>query len=75
MIYSSALKFDLNDFGVVAAILKLSTKYQVKHLRMELIRGLSPAWPKTLPQWEIREAKATSMGGMYEPRKTIPHPM
>lgn len=73
--HSSALKYDITDFGVVAAILKLSTNFQVKHLRLDILRGLSSFWPKTLAQWEIREAKVTSISGIYEPRKTLPHPM
>ena len=32
-------------------------------------------WPRFLAQWEIREAKATSQSGVYEPRKFLPHPM
>jgi len=72
---SSALKYDNTDFGVVSAILQLAAKYQVKHIRNDLIRGLSTLYPKTLGQWEIREMKATSPSGSYDPRKTIPHPM
>jgi hypothetical protein len=73
--YSSALKYDNTDFSVVSAILQLAAKYQVKHIRADLIRGLSTLYPKTLAQWEIREARVTSPSGTYDPRKTIPHPM
>ncbi|KAF8070000.1 hypothetical protein FPV67DRAFT_1560971 [Lyophyllum atratum] len=72
----SALKYDVDDFGMVSAILQLATTYEVKHLRMDLLRGLSHAWPNNLAQWELREAKSTcSMTGVYEPRKSIPHPI
>ncbi|RDB16819.1 hypothetical protein Hypma_002372 [Hypsizygus marmoreus] len=71
----SALKYDANDFDVVSAILQLATKYDVKHLRADLLRGLSSAWPPILGQWEIREAKATNSGGVYEPRKHFPNPI
>ena len=74
-IHSSALKYDNTDFSVVSAILRLAAKYQVKHIRTDLIRGLSALYPKTLAQWEIREARVTSPSGAYDPRKTIPHPM
>jgi hypothetical protein len=74
-IHSSALKYDTTDFGVVSAILRLAAKYEVKHIRNDLIRGLSSSYPKTLVQWETREAMATSPSGDYDPRKTIPHPM
>lgn len=72
---SSALKYDINDFGVVSAILRLATTFDVKHLRQDILRGLYFTWPKTLGQWEIREAKSINAAGVYEPRKYIPHPM
>lgn len=72
---SSTLKYDLNDFDVVSAILRLATTFEVKHLRLDILRGLSVAWPKTLSQWEIRETKSTNSMGAYDPRKTLPHPM
>ncbi|GLB45083.1 hypothetical protein LshimejAT787_1901610 [Lyophyllum shimeji] len=71
----SALKYDLNDFGVVSAILQMATTFEVKHLRNDLLRGLSNAWPDNLAQWDVRERNSTSMAGVYEPRKTIPHPI
>ncbi|KIY50401.1 hypothetical protein FISHEDRAFT_65004 [Fistulina hepatica ATCC 64428] len=71
----SSLRHDPANFATIAAILRLCTKYGVRHLREELIRGLSAAWPTTLAQWEVREAGATSASGVYEPRKTIPHPI
>ncbi|KAF5386231.1 hypothetical protein D9615_002672 [Tricholomella constricta] len=71
----STLKYDVNDFGVVSAILQLATTYEVKHLRTDILRGLSSAWPRTLAQWELREARSLSMAGVYEPRKSFPHPI
>ena len=72
---SSVLKYDVNDFGVVSATLQLATTYEVQHLRQDILRGLSTVWPKTLMQWEMREARNINSMGLYDPRKTIPHPM
>jgi hypothetical protein len=36
---------------------------------------MAPAWPKTLTQWEIREATATNPNGLYKPRLSYPHPI
>ncbi|KAG6828807.1 hypothetical protein H0H92_006689 [Tricholoma furcatifolium] len=71
----SALKYDVNDFGVVSGILQLATKYEVQYLRIDILRGLSVSWPKHLSQWEVREARAIGTTGVYEPRKSIPHPI
>lgn len=60
---------------MVSAILQLVAKYQVEHVRTDLIRGLSTLYPKTLAQWEKRETKVTSPSGEYDPRKTLSHPM
>ncbi|KAG6918054.1 hypothetical protein DXG01_016710 [Tephrocybe rancida] len=73
--YSSALKYDVNDFGVVSAIFQLSTKYEVKHLRADILRGLALSWPRHLAQWEAREARSIGPTGVYEPRKVITHPI
>ncbi|KAF8348402.1 hypothetical protein F5887DRAFT_953518 [Amanita rubescens] len=72
---SSHLKYDVNDFTCVSAVLRLATKYKVHRLRHEILQGLSVAWPRFLTQWEIREANATSPSGVYEPRKFLPHPI
>ncbi|KAG6865204.1 hypothetical protein C0991_004513 [Blastosporella zonata] len=72
---SSALKYDVNDFGVVSAILQLATKFEVKHLRADILRGLSLSWPKSVAQWEAREARCIGPTGVYEPRKVITHPI
>ncbi|KAG6844620.1 hypothetical protein H0H87_005477 [Tephrocybe sp. NHM501043] len=71
----SALKYDVNDFAVVSVILQLATKFEVKHLQTDILRGLSLFWPKTLAQWEAREAMCLGPTGMYEPRKIITHPI
>lgn len=36
---------------------------------------MTPSWPKTLTQWEIREAAATNPNGLYKPRLSYPHPI
>ncbi|KAG5643446.1 hypothetical protein DXG03_000919 [Asterophora parasitica] len=67
----SALKYDINDFGVVSAILRLATTYEVKHLRADILRGLSYAWPRNLAHWELREARLLSTTGVYEPHDDL----
>lgn len=59
----------------MSAILQLATKYEVKYLRVGILGSLSLSWPKRLVQWEAREARATNAAGVYEPRKSIAHPM
>ncbi|KAG5638637.1 hypothetical protein H0H81_011356 [Sphagnurus paluster] len=70
----SALKYNAEDFPVVAAILRLATAYEVKHLRTDILRGLSFDWPTSLAQWEIRESRA-HVTSLHEPRKSLPHPI
>ncbi|PFH53733.1 hypothetical protein AMATHDRAFT_73160 [Amanita thiersii Skay4041] len=72
---TSHLHYDITDFTSIAAILRLATKYKVKRLRQDMLAGMSIAWPRFLTQWEIREANATSPNGIYEPRKSLPHPI
>jgi len=72
---SSELKYDATDFHIVSSILRLSSKYQVNHIRRDVLRGLAVAWPKTLAAWEVREADATDNQGHYRPRAIYPHPV
>jgi hypothetical protein len=72
---SSALSFNVKSFGMIATLLRLSTKYQVEHLRRDLLNGLKPFWPATLSDWDAREARATNAQGIYEPQESIPHSM
>jgi hypothetical protein len=67
--------YDGTSFSTVAGLLRLFTKYQVKCLREEALRGLSISWPTTLSKWELREANATDATGVYAPRHALPHPM
>ncbi|KAH0589639.1 hypothetical protein H2248_005368 [Termitomyces sp. 'cryptogamus'] len=71
----STLKYDVSDFGVMSAVLLLATKYEVKYLRMGILGSLSLIWPRHLSLWEAREARATNAVGVYEPRKSITHPI
>ncbi|KAF5348722.1 hypothetical protein D9758_006790 [Tetrapyrgos nigripes] len=71
----SHLVYDVQTFNVISSLLRLFTKFEVHHLRKEIIRGLSTIWPPSLAQWDIREANATNSFGVYEPRQTIPHPI
>ncbi|KAF9443833.1 hypothetical protein P691DRAFT_382286 [Macrolepiota fuliginosa MF-IS2] len=69
------LRYDPADFEIVSGILRLATKYQATKTREDALRGLTPSWPKTLTQWEIREAAATNSNGLYKPRLSYPHPI
>ncbi|KAH6897646.1 hypothetical protein BKA70DRAFT_1116204 [Coprinopsis sp. MPI-PUGE-AT-0042] len=68
------LSSSIEDFAVVAVILRLATKYQVEHIRIEILRKLSSTWPRNLLAWDIRESNATSLG-LYKPRAVYPHPI
>ncbi|KAJ3505000.1 hypothetical protein NMY22_g17732 [Coprinellus aureogranulatus] len=64
----------IEDWAIVSAILRLGTKYGVAHLRTELLRKLSPTWPRNLLAWDMRESNATN-AGLYKPRAVYPHPI
>ncbi|KAJ7473285.1 hypothetical protein FB451DRAFT_1248909 [Mycena latifolia] len=63
-----------NDFPAVAAVLRLSTKYLVEHLRQRCMTRLELDWPFTLSGWDQREQAATNAAGHYAPRASCPHP-
>ncbi len=71
----SHIKYTCKTFSKVSSLLRLCTHYQVGHLRQDLLRGLSATWPTTLQGWDAREADATNLAGLYEPREKYPHPM
>ncbi|KAJ7084583.1 hypothetical protein B0H15DRAFT_783775 [Mycena belliarum] len=64
-----------NDFPAVAAVLRLSTKYLVEHLRQRCMTRLELDWPSTLAGWDQREQAATNAAGHYAPRSSCPHPI
>ncbi|KAJ6599459.1 hypothetical protein B0H10DRAFT_722708 [Mycena sp. CBHHK59/15] len=64
-----------NDFPAVAAVLRLSTKYLVEHLRQRCMTRLTLDWPSTLSGWDLREQAATDSIGHYAPRTSCPHPI
>ncbi|KAJ7113297.1 hypothetical protein C8R43DRAFT_1091420 [Mycena crocata] len=64
-----------NDFPAVAAVLRLSTKYLVEHLRQRCMTRLDLDWPTTLAGWDTREQNATDTSGHYAPRACCPHPI
>ncbi|KAJ7188311.1 hypothetical protein C8R46DRAFT_16902 [Mycena filopes] len=71
-----SVKFDPPHFPIIDALLRLTTKYQVKHLRSSLLREIQRTqWPVRLTQWEIREAEATDANGHYDARLHYPHPI
>ncbi|KAI0330138.1 hypothetical protein GY45DRAFT_1370977 [Cubamyces sp. BRFM 1775] len=69
--HESAMK----NFPVVSAILRLSTKYEVKHLRETALVKLLRSWPAKLEDWDKREQAALSPEGVYSPRSTLPYPL
>ncbi|KDR74987.1 hypothetical protein GALMADRAFT_519609 [Galerina marginata CBS 339.88] len=71
----SGVKHDNQDFEIVSALLRLSTKYGVEHIRKDVLRGMMTIWPKNLSAWEFREADATDGTGVYTPRSVYPHPI
>ncbi|KAF7358926.1 BTB domain-containing protein [Mycena sanguinolenta] len=64
-----------NDFPAVAAVLRLSNKYLVEHLRQRCMARLELDWPSTLAGWDQREQAATDASGHYAPRASCPHPI
>lgn len=64
-----------NDFPAIAAVLRLSTKYFVEHLRQRCLERLLRDWPTTLEGWDQRELEATNDQGHYTPRDACPHPI
>ncbi|KXN90801.1 hypothetical protein AN958_03455 [Leucoagaricus sp. SymC.cos] len=71
----SRIRHDPSNFEIVSAVLRLATKYHAQKIREDILRGMMPSWPKTLTQWEIREAAATNANGLYKPRLCYPHPI
>ncbi|KAJ6499338.1 hypothetical protein C8R45DRAFT_113019 [Mycena sanguinolenta] len=70
------VKLDPPNFSVVDALLRLATKYQVKHIRSSLLQEIQRIhWPVRLAQWEVREAEATDSSGLYDARLHYPHPV
>lgn len=74
MFNSSSLRYDWADFSRVSALLRLSTNYSAKHLRAELLAGLTKNYPTTLSGWDAREKTLTSLDTslvLY----ALPHPL
>ncbi|KAF8210194.1 hypothetical protein K438DRAFT_1929363 [Mycena galopus ATCC 62051] len=70
------VKLDPPNFPVVDALLRLTTKYQVEHIRSSLLREIQRTqWPVRLALWEVREAEATDSNGHYDARLLYPHPI
>ncbi|KAI5119753.1 hypothetical protein M0805_004085 [Coniferiporia weirii] len=64
-----------SDFKYVSAVLRLSTKYFVEHLRERCVNRLMIDWPCTLASWDSREIEATDAFGRYSPRARFAHPI
>ena len=62
------------DFCAVSAVLRMSSKYLIDHLRERCLARLEADWPTTLLGWDRREQKAT-VDTRYNPREHFPHPV
>ncbi|KAK0502426.1 hypothetical protein EDD18DRAFT_691278 [Armillaria luteobubalina] len=69
------MKSFASDFARISAVLRLSTKYLVEHLRVQCMVQLTQDWPTTLTGWDLREQQATDENGRYLPRKRTCHPI
>lgn len=63
------------DFDSITAVLKLSSKYFIEHLRERCISRLFVDWPCSLSSWDSREIEATDSFGRYAPRTRFAHPI
>ncbi|KAF9482912.1 hypothetical protein BDN70DRAFT_904417 [Pholiota conissans] len=64
-----------SDFPIIAAVLRLSSKYLVEHLRQRCIARLDTDWPSSLTGWDLREQRSTDENGRYMPRDHCAHPI
>ncbi|THH05486.1 hypothetical protein EW145_g4762 [Phellinidium pouzarii] len=64
-----------SDFRNITAVLRLSTKYFIEHLRERCVNRLMIDWPCTLNCWDSREIEATDPFGRYSPRARFAHPI
>ncbi|EPQ58790.1 hypothetical protein GLOTRDRAFT_33335 [Gloeophyllum trabeum ATCC 11539] len=65
-----------HDFQVISAVLRLSSKYLIGHLRRHCISRLEVDWPSSLLGWDHREKMATDPStGRYNPREMYAHPI
>jgi len=64
-----------NDWQAIEAVLRLSSKYFIEHLRHRCLSRLAVDWPLTLDKWEARERDAVDDKGKYSPRELAPHPV
>ncbi|KAI0628222.1 hypothetical protein C8Q77DRAFT_1068402 [Trametes polyzona] len=62
------------DFCSISAVLRLSNKYLIEHLRQRCLVRLEADWPTTLVGWDKREQQATT-DGRYNPREHFAHPV
>ncbi|KAI0817013.1 hypothetical protein BC628DRAFT_1333857 [Trametes gibbosa] len=62
------------DFCSISAVLRLSNKYLIEHLRQRCLSRLETDWPTTLAAWDKREQQAT-VEGRYNPREHFAHPV
>ncbi|KZP14404.1 hypothetical protein FIBSPDRAFT_1048836 [Athelia psychrophila] len=66
-------KAHANDFTAISAVLRLSTKYFIDHLRCRCLHRLKMDWPVSLKPWDAREKDALDAQGHYAPRDACAH--
>ncbi|EPQ50724.1 hypothetical protein GLOTRDRAFT_66839 [Gloeophyllum trabeum ATCC 11539] len=54
-------RLDPNTPALVGPLLGLATKYEVEHLRTQVVARLMEDWPTSLPAWDTLEAEITAM--------------
>lgn len=64
-----------SDFPAIAAVLRLSSKYLVEHLRQHCLARLDADWPSNITGWDLRERRSTEEHGRYIPREHCAHPI
>ncbi|KDR70044.1 hypothetical protein GALMADRAFT_76823 [Galerina marginata CBS 339.88] len=64
-----------SNFPAIAAVLRLSSKYLVEHLRQRCLARLDTDWPSKLIEWDSRERRSTDENGRYAPRDHCAHPI
>ncbi|GJE90440.1 hypothetical protein PsYK624_065730 [Phanerochaete sordida] len=62
------------NFPIIAAVLRLSSKYLIDHLRQRCLIHLDTDWPSDLDGWDAREKAAIDKNQSYSPRDTCAHP-
>lgn len=58
----------MQPFCVLAAFLRLGTKYEIEQLRSEAVNRISVEYPSQLDQWDTFQSKKSTMSQMHPER-------